>query len=89
MTIIHIEDQGQDFTEFYVDDSNVIIDAQPFQGWLWTGYQITNKIRRRAKLQLRKGPKSLTLKYRVVKIEQRTANVQDRSQEHPPEVTKE
>lgn len=34
---ITIEDCGQDFTVFYTNASGRVIDAQPFQGWVWRG----------------------------------------------------
>lgn len=36
---ISLEDQGQDFSEWYVRDG-VVIDCQPFQGQVWVGSQV-------------------------------------------------
>lgn len=38
-----LEDRGQDFTRFLVDESGQILDAQPFQAWLWTQYSIVTE----------------------------------------------
>jgi len=37
VTKITLEDNGQDFLEFYVDSVGKIIDAQPFQSSIWVG----------------------------------------------------
>ncbi len=37
---IDLEDKGQDFTTFYVENG-VIIHVEPFQGWVWRGKQFT------------------------------------------------
>ena len=68
--IIEIEDQGQDFTKFCIDENNIIVDAGPFQGWLWKGFQVIQKrIRPGMKLRLRKrGSKPLILKYPVISV---------------------
>lgn len=39
-TKITLEDQGQDVLELYVDENDVVIDAQPFQASLWRGAMI-------------------------------------------------
>lgn len=38
-TKLHLQDHGQDFTWLIVDGSE-IVDAGPFQGWLWRGERI-------------------------------------------------
>jgi hypothetical protein len=65
--IVQLEDHGQDFLEFDVDKDNVIIEARPFQGWLWRGRKILQgRIRRGMKLKLQKpGEHVLTLNYPV------------------------
>lgn len=35
MTTIFFEDNGQDFLEWDVDESGVVIDSRPFQGAMW------------------------------------------------------
>lgn len=38
---VTLEDQGQDFTDWYVRDG-VVIDCQPLQGRVWVGTKVTN-----------------------------------------------
>jgi hypothetical protein len=69
MKIVDLEDRGQDFTSFYVDDDNVITDAVPFQGWVWSGFRIHQKrIRVGMKLRMAKGAQRIVLRYAVVGI---------------------
>lgn len=70
LTIIELEDRGQDFTRLFLNSRSVITGAAPFQGWLWRGYRVTNKsIRRGTQLTLKmKGREETTLKYRVVRV---------------------
>ncbi len=42
MKTLHLEDQGQDFLEFDINDENIIINTRPFQGWVWDGRKILN-----------------------------------------------
>ena len=39
-TRIELEDNGQDFLSFIVDENCVIIETQPFQGKIWNGSYI-------------------------------------------------
>lgn len=39
---IHFKDEGQDFLYFILDSEGMVLDAQPFQGWHWSGRYITN-----------------------------------------------
>lgn len=36
-TIIHLEDNGQDFTRFVCNEAGVILEALPFQSSIWAG----------------------------------------------------
>ena len=36
MLTVYLEDHGQDFLEWDIDDG-VVVDCRPFQGWLWNG----------------------------------------------------
>jgi hypothetical protein len=73
MRIVELEDQGQDFTELHVDENNEIINARPFQGWVWQGFQIVQgQILPGMRLRLRKrGHHPLILKYPVLSVRQR------------------
>lgn len=68
--IIYLRDDGQDFTAFVVGSDNVIVHAQPFQGWVWRGFRILQKrICLGALLRIQKpGQKPLTLRYPVVAV---------------------
>lgn len=75
MTIIELEDCGQDFTEFYVNDKNVIVEARPFQTWVWGGMRIApdpvhDPVHEGMKLKLyKKGSKKpMQLRYRVIGV---------------------
>jgi hypothetical protein len=83
--IVHLEDHGQDFTEFHVNDQGVIVDARPFQAWVWSGWKIENKIRKGGMLRLRKGFQGMSLKYRVISVVPGTANASPKAQEPTPE----
>ena len=39
-TVIHLEDNGQDFSSLICDDSGKVIDAKPFQAGIWAGSYI-------------------------------------------------
>lgn len=39
---IFLEDHGQDFLRWDIEDG-VVVDCQPFQGWLWIGTKVYNK----------------------------------------------
>lgn len=71
MTIIELEDCGQDFTEFHVNDQNVIVEARPFQTWVWAGLRIAPRlVRSGVKLSLLKegSDKPMKLRYRVIGV---------------------
>lgn len=72
MRYVKLEDRGQDFTEFVVDENNMILDARPFQGWVWAGFEIIQRhIRPGMKLKLRKrGRAPMILKYSVTSVRQ-------------------
>lgn len=39
---IQLEDHGQDFLWWDVDENGVVTDCGPFQGWLWEGTTVLN-----------------------------------------------
>lgn len=73
VTVVELEDRGQDFTEFYVDGAGLIVDARPFQSWLWSGCRIKEKhIKRGDRLTLigKDGKQMHPLIYPVRKVRQ-------------------
>lgn len=40
---VALEDHGQDFLEFDVKDG-CIVDTRPFQGWVWNGKRVADKL---------------------------------------------
>lgn len=56
-TVIRLEDNGQDFLEFVVNDENIIIEAKPFQNSIWSGaYVPLNMVRVGKVLPIHKPP---------------------------------
>jgi len=41
MITVYLEDHGQDFLEWDIEDG-VVVDCRPFQGWLWKGAKVHN-----------------------------------------------
>jgi len=41
MITVELEDHGQDFLEWDIEDG-VVVDCRPFQGWLWNGTRVHN-----------------------------------------------
>lgn len=41
MITVYLEDHGQDFLEWDIEDGTVV-DCRPFQGWLWNGTKVHN-----------------------------------------------
>jgi len=41
MITVYLEDHGQDFLEWDIEDGTVV-DCRPFQGWLWNGTKVLN-----------------------------------------------
>ncbi len=41
---IELEDHGQDFLEWDLDEDGRVIDARPFQAWVWTRYRVLNHL---------------------------------------------
>lgn len=40
--LIHFADQGQDFLTFVVTHEGKVLDARPFQGWVYRGQGVMN-----------------------------------------------
>ena len=70
--IIHFEDNGQDFLSWTCDATGMIVDAAPFQAWLWKGAKVINQpqIGKRVVIE-RDGCAStpLVIKHLVAKVE--------------------
>lgn len=78
-TLIELEDHGQDFTKFYVDGNNFVVDVRRDQTGmvpafeLWKGHRITNKtVRKGSLLRLVKDGNETVIKYPVIKIRRRS-----------------
>ncbi len=41
MITVYLEDHGQDFLEWDIEDG-IVVDCRPFQGWLWNGTKVHN-----------------------------------------------
>jgi hypothetical protein len=77
-TVIELEDRGQDFTRFYVDGNDYVIDARRYQTYtapefqVWKGHRIANKvIRKGTLLRLVKDGKETVFNYPVIKVTRR------------------
>ncbi len=77
-TLIELEDRGQDFTHFYVDGNDYVIDARRSQSFtapefqIWKGYRVANKvIRKGALLRLVKDGRESVFKTPVIKVTRR------------------
>ena len=42
MITVYLEDGGQDFLEWDIEDG-VVVDCRPFQAWLWIGTRVYNE----------------------------------------------
>lgn len=69
--VVKLEDQGQDFTEFVLEDQ-MIVEAWPFQTGVWAGYRVRPKtLRPGTRLKLSKpGKADLPLRYPVIGVEE-------------------
>jgi len=70
---IHLEDHGQDFLRWDIDEQGNIIDSQPYQKEMWTQFRVTNiKVLVGRKLIVKykdgRNDMSYTLNYPVVDI---------------------
>lgn len=73
MRTVRLQDFGQDFLEFDLDENNVIVETRPFQGWLWNGRTILEESLRRHRLPILVKPDgtSLELRYPIERISRR------------------
>ncbi len=70
MLTVHLEDHGQDFLEWDIEDGTVI-DCRPYQGWLWKGTQVHNTDIKPGDILVITPPtgERTTLKYPVAKVD--------------------
>lgn len=74
--ILEFEDRGQDFTRWSLDKENMVIDAQPFQSWVWNGCRVLNRSFRlgdQVRFLYPDGVTEGTLRYRIVDVRRRAA----------------
>ena len=71
MIRVTLEDHGQDFLRWDIEDG-VVVDCQPFQDWVWNGTKILNEEFGPGDQLIIQSPKTgtvSTLNYPVEKIE--------------------
>jgi len=69
---VELEDHGQDFLQWKIEDG-VVVDAKPFQRWVWKGTLVHNDVIAPGDIlliTLRWGDRT-TLKYPVTKVKVR------------------
>ena len=66
---IRIEDQGQDFLWFVVDENDKIVDAGPFQAAFWSGNYIPGDMLRVGELCPIYMPRFIYYGYLIYKVE--------------------
>ena len=69
--IVTLEDRGQDFTWFEIDETGLIVDAGPFQAWMWKRYRIEPDTLCEGVQPLLTRTASRLLHYRIVAITQK------------------
>ncbi|MGB0212955.1 hypothetical protein [Algiphilus sp.] len=42
--LVRLQDHGQDFLEWSLDDRGNVVDCGPFQGWHWCRYRVINPL---------------------------------------------
>ena len=70
---IHFADHGQDFLEWDVSAEGLVLEARPYQGWLWKGCKVINgaDLVPGSIVQFTRpgdGDKALTIKYPVTEV---------------------
>lgn len=70
-TVIHFEDEGQDFLKWTIDPKGKLIGCEPFQFSIWSKYLVTNKRFKVGGFVHTIGTdwKPLTIKYPIEKVE--------------------
>lgn len=67
---IEFEDGGQDFTEFDLDATGMVVDVRPCQAWLWQGRFVSNPAAKNGELIVLVSPgekHGMQLRYPVLK----------------------
>ncbi|MCK5235903.1 MAG: hypothetical protein KAR06_02870 [Deltaproteobacteria bacterium] len=70
MLTVYLEDHGQDFLEWDIEDG-VVVACRPFQDWFWKGTRVHNDDIKPGDIlfiTLRKGMTMTTLKYPVERV---------------------
>lgn len=84
---ITFEDRGQDFLEWDLDENNVVVVCRPFQGWVWIGNTVVNKVlkvggkvRFKSKSIRSTGSlAALTLNYKIIEIRVKEDSTHDQT----------
>lgn len=71
ITILHFEDQGQDFLRWHIDEQGTVVKSEPFQNMIWKGARVTNfkTLKVGDKLDITHMSKNTCIKYPITKIE--------------------
>jgi len=74
MQTVHLEDHGQDFLEWDIENG-IVVACRPFQGWFWEGTKVHNiDIQPGDILEITlKGGERTTLNYPAERVEAREA----------------
>jgi len=72
MITVYLEDHGQDFLEWDIED-RFVVDCRPFQGWLWKGtYVFSTDIQPGLLLDIMtKDEQRTRLRYPVERVEEK------------------
>lgn len=73
MITVYLEDHGQDFLEWDIEDG-MVVDCRPFQGWLWKGAKVHNtNIQLGDILEITCAGARLTLNYPVESVREKAS----------------
>ena len=70
---IELEDHGQDFLEWDIDENGVIVETRPFQGWVWNGDTLRNLRTGRHPAISHKGAEFKRLNYPIKSVRRKAA----------------
>jgi hypothetical protein len=71
MRVITFEDQGQDFLTWTIDETGLVVDCKPFQGFVWCGCTVMNNKGVRAGANVwvyTKQGQALCMKYKAISV---------------------
>ncbi|GAI90398.1 unnamed protein product [marine sediment metagenome] len=73
MITVYLEDHGQDFLEWDIEDGTVVA-CRPYQGWLWNGTKVHNtNIQPGDILEITVAGERTTLNYSVERVEEKVS----------------